>query len=194
MSSASTWSSSRENAFGIFTHLFFLLAAAASTFNPSTATDVLVTSSISVLIVIYVGIPSIPTISTILFMTNVPWLQLSSRACVLITLLEFSWTKLTGTTLIFITWEPIFTDAHVKSIISWYILIFWRFFKILLFWLFLRVTFSQNQSMQCCRMLAITHLTNFSVGAIFCIMHSWDFLETPKTFLFKYYFTSFFKT
>ena len=76
-----------------------------------------------VLIVIDVGVPSIPILSTILFMTNVPWLQLSSRACVLINLLEFLWTNLTGTTLIIITWEPIFTDAHVKSL--WFPDTFW---------------------------------------------------------------------
>ena len=99
-SSASTLSSSCENPFSIFTHLFFTLAAAAQTFNPSTATDVLATSPFNVLIVHYVDAASIPIVSTILFMTNVPWLQLASKAFVLITLLEFSWTNLTGTTLI----------------------------------------------------------------------------------------------
>ena len=62
--------------------------------------------TINVLIVIDVGVLSIPIISTILFMTNVPSLQLSNRAWMLITLLEFSWTNLTGTTLILITGEP----------------------------------------------------------------------------------------
>ena len=79
-SSVSTGSSSRGKVFGSFAHLLCSLTAADFTLNPSTANDGFVKLPFAVLMVIEVGVSVIPRPFAVSFVTNVPWLQLSSKA------------------------------------------------------------------------------------------------------------------
>ena len=120
---------------GRFSHIFLDLVLELQTYRASTAYEWKVFSPFRVLINVEVSLPTIYNFFKRSSLTKVPWLQLSSIAKVLTSLLEFLCFTVTGTTHILTKLVSWLIEALLKSYISGHLLDNWvsSFFPSLFF-------------------------------------------------------------
>ena len=142
-------------------------------FNPSTNVVLLLTLPLTVFIVIDVFCPFMPRSRSSFSNMNVPWLKLSSNACVFTIFPEQLYVRFTGITHMLITFPPVLTVAYFTSTPFGV--------SALSFFLIIILLFLSNISMKCCWMFVTAYFAYSSVCTRFCIMLLGDFFKTPIT-------------